>query len=104
MPFELKEPRDFADDKIGRSEPQPGAQGQIVARGQKWLKWEAAEDARVLLRAADARRQILFGHRLSDGDEMGGQIADGAFRSAQAEIGQRSLKTTKGRTVDRVND
>ena len=79
MAFQLEEPRDFANDDVAGSEAETGSQLEIVGRAKKWAKIETAEDFRVLRGRADAGSQILMFHRVSNDNEMGGDLGGVAF-------------------------
>ena len=82
VPFELEQPRDFADDKIVRRKAEFFAEFQIIFRGEKRFEREAAEDFGALLRRADAGGEILLRHRIGDDDEMIGDAGGVAFGGA----------------------
>ena len=78
--FEPEQARDFADNEIVWRNAEFFSEFQIVFRVEKRFEREAAENFRVLLRPADASREILLFHRISDDDEMGRSACGKIFR------------------------
>ena len=104
VPLELEEAGDFADDDILRRKAEPGAELEVVGRGEERFKREAAEDSRVLVRAPDAGGQVLLLHGVGHDDEMGGDPGGNTFRRAKQRVGQRALKGAEGWPVNGVED
>jgi len=102
--FEFEKAGDFADDKVVSGDAQSGAEFSIVFGGEIRGEIEAAENFCVLLAPANTRGEILFGHRIGNGDEMSGNAAGAAFGGAEEEIREAVLKIAEGRAVDRVDD
>src|ERR1043166_2641035 len=104
MALEFEESRDLPDDNVTGLETPARAQSGIVFRGGVGSEVEPAEDLRVLLRAANACGEILPGHRVGDGNEMGRHARGSPFGRAKRQVGQRALKGTERESVDGVND
>ena len=84
----LEEPSDLADNKVAGVDAELGAQGQVVLCVKERLQIEAAEDARVVLRLADAGGEVLLRHRVGHGDEVRGDAARVALGGAEGEVRQ----------------
>ncbi|MFM2082835.1 MAG: hypothetical protein RL380_1526 [Verrucomicrobiota bacterium] len=102
--FERKEAGDFADDEVVRREAVAGAEGGGVFGGGVRSKVEAAEDASVVFRLADASGEVAAGHGVGGGEEVGGDFPGMAFGGAEGEVGERVLEFAEGGAVDVVDD
>ena len=104
VPLEFEEPGDFADDDIVRREAQPGAELEVVGRGEERFEREAAEDLGVLVRAPDAGGQVLLLHGFGNDHEMRGDPGGITFRRTKQRVGERTLEGAEGRSVNRVEN
>ena len=102
--FEGKEPGDFADDKMLGAQAEALAEVRLGMGIQEGGEIEAAEDAGVLVGAADAGGEVLPGHGVCDGDEVGGGAGGGLFGEAEGGVGSGVLEGTEGGAVDGVDD
>src|SRR5262245_44562996 len=104
MPFEFEQAGYFADDDVIGLESVARAQSDIVLGVEKGFERKAAEDASVLLRAADARSEILIPHRISNGDKVRGNASGALFSGTEKPVGKVALEISEGGAVDCVND
>ena len=104
MSFEPEKPGDFADDNIVLGESKLGTSSGVIARRKERLRIESAEDFRVLIRAANARCQILLFHGIGDDHKMGGGPGRKPFSGAEHTIGKRSLEPAKRGTMNGMDD
>ena len=104
MALQFEKSRDLADDEIVRRQAEPRAQSQIIFRREERREVEAAEDFGVLFRSPDTRSEVLPGHGIGDHDEVRGNAARAALGGAEDLIGERALKRTEGRPVNRVDN
>ena len=83
VPLQLEEPGNLADDKVARRQAKRLAFCVGVFRIEEWLQVEAAWDARVVVRLADAGGEVLVAHRVGDGDEVVGHPAGETLGTAE---------------------
>lgn len=102
--LEGEEAGDGADDEVILGEAEAGAENGVGSGVEVGIEVEAADDAGVLGWETDAGGEVLTGHGLGDGDEVGGEVAGEAFGGAEEEIGGASLERAEGGTVNGVND
>jgi hypothetical protein len=94
----------FADDEMLRVQSQLTTQGGIVDGIQEGFQLEAAEDARVHFRFADAGGEIQPGHGGRRTKEMVRHAGGMAFCCGENQVGQGALEIPEGRAVDVMND
>ena len=104
VPLQLEEPGNLADDKVARRQAKRRAFCVGVFRIEEWLQVEAAWDARVVVRLADAGGEVLVAHRVGDGDEVVGHPPGETLGTAEQGVGRPTLKRAERRAVDRVDD
>jgi hypothetical protein len=71
---------------------------------KKRVEVEAAENACVLIRAADSRGQVLLDHSVRHRDEMRGDAAGAALGGSKNAVCKRPLPRSEGWAVQAVNN